>query len=99
MSQEQWDMLWALLDGILPSYVTASAVTDKETQIAIPDAEFDRLVDNITDSFDNPPSKELIAEYLAYRPAEQASFRVDCLRSLAASPAKTKLAKVLGSLG
>ncbi|KAL7822382.1 GMC oxidoreductase [Trichoderma gracile] len=99
MSQDQWDILWALLDGILPSYVRASAVTDKETQIAIPDAEFDRLVDNITNSFENPPSKELIAEYLAYRPAEQASFRVDCLRSLAASPAKAKLAKVLGSLG
>ncbi|KAL6868005.1 GMC oxidoreductase [Trichoderma novae-zelandiae] len=99
MSQDQWDMLWALLDGIMPSYVRASAVTDKETQIAIPDAEFDRLVDDITDSFEDAPSKELIAEYLAYRPADQAPFRVECVRSLAGSQAKAKLAKVLGSLG
>lgn len=99
MTEAQWDILWALLDGALPSYVPASAVTDKETQVAIPDAEFDSIVDGITSSLDGAPSREEIAEFLAFRPVDHAPFRDDCIRNLAASPAKDKLAKALGSLG
>ncbi|RFU72516.1 long chain fatty alcohol oxidase [Trichoderma arundinaceum] len=98
MTEDQWEMLWALLDGVLPSYVPASALTDKDTQIAIPDVEFDRLVDQITSSLDGAPSRDEIAEFLAFRPSTHPPFRDDCVRSLAASPARAKLAGVLGSL-
>ncbi|KAL7937714.1 hypothetical protein V8C35DRAFT_186952 [Trichoderma chlorosporum] len=94
----QWDVLWALLDGALPSYVPESAVTDSERQVAIPDAEFDRLVETITSSLDGAPSREEIAEFLAFRPVDNPLFREDCIRNLAASPARAKLAKALGSL-
>lgn len=99
MTEDQWNMLWALLDGVMPSYAPASAVTDQERQVAIPDAEFDRLVDGITSSLDGAPSREEIAEFLAFRPADYAPFRDDCVRNLSVSPAKAKLAKVLGTLG
>ncbi|KAL7798357.1 hypothetical protein V8C37DRAFT_199510 [Trichoderma ceciliae] len=99
MTEDQWEILWALLDGVLPSYVPASAVTDKDRQIAIPDDEFDRLVDQISTSLDGAPGREEIAEFLAFRPSDHLPFREDCLRSLAASPGKAKLAGVLGTLG
>ncbi|KAK4074791.1 CAZyme family AA3 [Trichoderma aggressivum f. europaeum] len=99
MTEAQWDILWALLDGAMPSYVPASAVTDKETQVAIPDAEFDGIVDGITNSLDGAPGKEEIAEFLAFRPVDHPPFRDDCIRNLAASPAKEKLAKAIGLLG
>ncbi|UKZ80749.1 hypothetical protein TrVFT333_008513 [Trichoderma virens FT-333] len=99
MTEDQWDVLWALLDGAMPSYVPASAVTDKERQVAIPDAEFDRLVQDITSSLDGAPSREEITEFLAFRLVDHPPFRDDCIRNLAASPAIAKLAKALGSLG
>ncbi|UKZ54968.1 hypothetical protein TrVGV298_008783 [Trichoderma virens] len=99
MTEDQWDVLWALLDGAMPSYVPASAVTDKERQVAIPDAEFDRLVEDITSSLDGAPSREEITEFLAFRLVDHPPFRDDCIRNLAASPAIAKLAKALGSLG
>ncbi|KAH6610304.1 long chain fatty alcohol oxidase [Trichoderma cornu-damae] len=99
MTRGQWDTLWALLDGVLPSYAPASAVTDRGAQIAIPDDEFHRLVDRIAGSLDNAPSREDMVEFLAFRPSAYPPFRDDCVRNLALSPAKAKLAGVLGTLG
>ncbi|KAM0252525.1 hypothetical protein ACHAQJ_007700 [Trichoderma viride] len=101
MTADQWEVLWALLDGVLPSYAPASAITDKDKQIAIPDDEFGRLVDQVRSSLDGAPSSDEIKEFLAYRPSEHLSFREDAIRNLAASPspAKAKLAGVLGTLG
>lgn len=99
MTADQWDTLWAILDGVLPSYVPASAVTDKDKQIAIPDDEFNGLIDKVRSSLDNAPSREEITEFLAFRPSEHAPFREDCIRGLGVSPAKAKLAGVLGTLG
>jgi hypothetical protein len=99
MNADQWETLWAILDGVLPSYVPASAVTDKDTQIAIPDDEFNGLIDKVRSSLDGAPSREEITEFLAYRPSEQPAFREDCIRGLGVSPARAKLAGVLGTLG
>jgi hypothetical protein len=99
MTTDQWEILWALLDGVLPSYAPASAVTDKHKQIAIPDDEFGRLIDQIRGSLDNAPSGEEIVEFLAFRPSEYLPFREDAIRNLAVSPARAKLAGVLGTLG
>lgn len=99
MTADQWDTLWAVLDGILPSYAPASAVTDKNKQIAIPDDEFNDLIDKVRSSLDGAPSREEITEFLAFRPSEHPPFREDCIRNLGISPARAKLAGVLGTLG
>ncbi|KAM0465238.1 hypothetical protein ACHAPV_002236 [Trichoderma viride] len=99
MAADQWETLWAILDGVLPSYAPASAITDKHSQIAIPDDEFNGLVDKVRSSLDGAPSREEIAEFLAFRPSEHPAFRQDCIRGLGISPARAKLAGVLGTLG
>ncbi|PNP47682.1 hypothetical protein TGAMA5MH_01505 [Trichoderma gamsii] len=99
MTADQWETLWAILDGVLPSIAPASAITDKDTQIAIPDDEFNSLIDKVRSSLDGAPSREEIAEFLAFRPSAHPEFREDCIRGLGVSPARAKLAGVLGTLG
>lgn len=99
MTADQWDTLWAILDGVLPSYAPASAITDKDNQVAIPDDEFNALIDKVRGSLDNAPSREEITEFLAFRPSEHPPFRQDCIRNLGISPARLTLAGVLEKLG
>lgn len=99
MTADQWETLWAILDGIMPSYAPASAITDKDTQIAVPDDEFNGLIDKVRSSLDGAPSREDIAEFLAFRPSAHPAFREDCIRALGVSPARAKLAGVLGTMG
>ncbi|KAG5982626.1 hypothetical protein E4U55_001639 [Claviceps digitariae] len=101
MSEAQWETLYALLDGFLPSITstTSSSVRDKKGSITLSDSEFENLVDECASALSNPPSRERIREYLEYRPSLDAKFREDCLRSLAIVPQRGQLAKVLNLLG
>ncbi|KAG5930397.1 hypothetical protein E4U42_001643 [Claviceps africana] len=100
MSDAQWETLWALLDGFLPSVTStsSSSVRDWNGSITLSDSEFEELVDECASALSHPPSRERIRDYLESRPSLDAKFREDCLRSLALVPQRGKLAKVLNLL-
>ncbi|KAG5985214.1 hypothetical protein E4U43_006098, partial [Claviceps pusilla] len=103
MTEAQWETLYALLDGFLPSITSASSasasVGDKNGSIVLSDAEFEKLVDECAGALSNPPSRDRIKEYLEFRPSQDAKFRDDYLRSLALVPQRGQLARVLNLLG
>ncbi|KAG6004888.1 hypothetical protein E4U21_000664 [Claviceps maximensis] len=97
MNEAQWETLYALLDGFLPSITStsSSSVQDKNGSITLSDSEFETLIDECASALSNPPSRERIKEYLEFRPSQDAKFREDCLRSLTFVPQRGQLAKVL----
>ncbi|QPH02034.1 hypothetical protein C2857_006239 [Epichloe festucae Fl1] len=101
MTEAEWDTLFSLTDGVLPSITstTSSSVKDKNGSIVLSDTQFEKLVDDCVSALSNPPSREKIKEYLEFRPSEDAKFREDCLRSLAIVPQRGQLARVMNLLG
>lgn len=99
MSHEQWETYYALLDGVIPAIVPASILSDKEGEVSVSEAEFDRIVAQFSASLDNPPDRQTIVEYLAYRPSQNPRFREDCLRLMCISPARFEFAKLMALLG
>ncbi|KAK2595760.1 hypothetical protein QQS21_006586 [Conoideocrella luteorostrata] len=97
MGEAQWETLFALLDGVLPSITstTSSTVKDKSGSILLSDTEFETLVDESVSALANPPSRDKIKEYLEFRPSQDPKFRDDCLRSLAIVPQRGQLVAVL----
>lgn len=101
MTDAQWETLYALLDGVLPSITstTSSVVTDKNTSILLSDTEFESLIDDSVAALPNGPARSKVKEYLEFRPSQDEKFREDCLRSLAIVPQRGQLIKVLNLLG
>jgi hypothetical protein len=101
MTDAQWETLYALLDGVLPSVTstTSSAVSDKKTSLLLSDSEFEALIDSSLAALSNPPARSKLKEYLEFRPSQDEKFRDDCLRSLSIVPQKAELVKVLNLLG
>lgn len=82
----QWDILYALLDGALPSITSTSAVKDKNAQISLPDEEFDRLLETSLASLAGPATKQALQQLLQDRSIDDARFRDNVLRTLSLSP-------------
>ncbi|KJZ78994.1 hypothetical protein HIM_01767 [Hirsutella minnesotensis 3608] len=97
MSEAAWDALYALLDGCLPSIAAASA-SQGSHELGLSDDEFSKVIERISSSMSDPPSKQEIADFLAYRPLDSESFRTDCLRTLANAPQKKTVADALNLL-
>ncbi|KAF4968041.1 hypothetical protein FSARC_4509 [Fusarium sarcochroum] len=87
----QWDVLFALVDGALPSIASKSAVTDEQGQIQLPDTEFDNVLDRSVKSLSAPATKDNVRAFLAERPAHDARFKDNLMRTLAiTSPTQQK---------
>ena len=82
----QWDVLFALVDGVLPSITSESTVTDDQGQIQLPDHEIDNVLDSSTKSLAAPATRDNIRAFLQERPAYDARFRDNLMRTLALSP-------------
>lgn len=100
MSQDQWDILYALLDGILPAATAASdpASGDGTTSIVVPDDEFEKILDGINKTLLDPPPREKLKEFLGMRVIDDPKFRDDCLRSLYIVPQRGQLASIMSIL-
>lgn len=87
----QWDVLFALVDGVLPSVTSRSAVTDEQGQIQLPDDEFDNVLEKSTKSLAAPATKDNIRAFLQDRPAHDARVRDNLMRTLTfSSPTQQK---------
>ncbi|KOS18612.1 Long-chain-alcohol oxidase FAO2 [Escovopsis weberi] len=97
MSPAAWDVLWALVDGALPSIVPASEAREdgRGGQLVLPDEQYRGEVEAALSSVDGGPSVEDAAAFLAERSIDDVDFRENCLRFLAVYPRKSLLAMVL----
>ncbi|KEY67148.1 hypothetical protein S7711_03009 [Stachybotrys chartarum IBT 7711] len=97
-TETQWEVLHAILDGALPSIVAESSIADDATQVALPDADFEKVLALAARPEVDAPTPEVLAAYLADRPSLDPAFREDVLTTLATSPQRQKLAGLLGFL-
>ncbi|KAF4996091.1 hypothetical protein FGRMN_4684 [Fusarium graminum] len=82
----QWDVLFALVDGALPSITSESAVTDEQGQIQLPDDDFDDILRRSTKALAAPATQDNIRAFLRDRPAHDDRFRDNLMRTLALTP-------------
>ncbi|KAF4978365.1 hypothetical protein FZEAL_5240 [Fusarium zealandicum] len=95
-SPAQWSVLFALIDGALPSITPETAVTDGQAQIRLPDDDFDHVLDEAINSLAPSAAREDIRAFLTDRPIQDPRFKDNLLRTLAFSPPSQQ--KRLGGL-
>lgn len=98
LTKTQWAVLYALLDGAVPSVAAKSAIKDPHTQVAVPDDEFQRILENASGTMIKQPSPEALAAFLAFRPVDDAKFQDDVLRTVGVTPALPQLIGLLDFL-
>lgn len=98
MADEDWELLWSLLDAILPPITSESEASDPNNQLVIPDKDLDEAIDRVVASLATPPSKDNVRKYLAMRPSLDENFRDDVRTVLRLSPQHMKLARALAFL-
>lgn len=82
----QWDILYALVDGVLPSITSQSATTDDAGQIQLPDKEYEQVIDNALKSLAGPASRDNLRALLETRPSHDLAFKENLIRTLTFSP-------------
>lgn len=95
MSQDQWDIFYALMDGALPSITSQSAMMDKTRQISLPDDEYEKVLERAAKVMPAGTDRDALKAFLGHRMTEDPLLRKDCLRMLNGAPQKAQLAKVL----
>jgi hypothetical protein len=100
LTPEQWDVLFALMDGALPGFTSKSRARQlgEAHHVALPDDEFDKILDEASKFLPEGQTREDLAEFLAGRPASEQAVRDDCLRTLEVHPGKSKLGPVMNLL-
>lgn len=86
LNPTQWRVVYALLDGALPSIASKSALKDKDGQIILPNYELDRVLEDALASLAGPATKRNLLEFLEERPSNDARFRENVLRTLSLTP-------------
>lgn len=99
MTKQGWDTIFSLIDATIPAVVAASKVTDSKTQLSIPDDELEKKIDAVLDAFKDPPPREKIVDFLGSRPIDDERFRNDCIATLAGTPQRFELGKLMHFLG
>jgi hypothetical protein len=82
----QWDVFFALVDGVLPSITSESDVTDDQDQIQLPDHEVNAVLDRSAEALAVPATRDNIRAFLRDRPVNDARFKDNLMRTLAISP-------------
>jgi hypothetical protein len=100
-SEEQWKILMAIMDTVVPSVHRETAATDKISHLSVPDVLYKTAADNIKNSVVNAPSSEDFDDFLSQRPSQNPDFRPLTTRYLdqyAPDDAKKGLGFVLSTL-
>jgi hypothetical protein len=102
MTEAQWAVYFALLDGALPGFTSQSRAAaaqkgDVEERVVLSDDEFERMLDRAGEALPAgaAKSREELAAYLEYRPLGDQGVRQDCLGVLVKSGQREQLAQVL----
>jgi hypothetical protein len=96
----QWEVLYSLLDAVLPAVAPASVAPRQETDgklgaIIVPDDEFKTIIDKAAGSSTEPPSRAALEAFFSRNITEDPQVREDCLRMIAMSARREALAKLL----
>ncbi|VUC28314.1 unnamed protein product [Clonostachys rosea] len=96
----QWEVLYSLLDAVLPAVAPVSAAPRKEADgklgaILVPGDEFKTIIDKAAGSMTEPPSRDALEDFFSRNITEDPRVREDSLRMLAMSPRKEALGKLL----
>ncbi|PHH69758.1 hypothetical protein CDD82_7536 [Ophiocordyceps australis] len=92
MSEQQWDTLFALIDGCLPSISTDAPDHDR---LGLAGEELDGMVQEISRRCKDGPSKDQVKAFLQARPSQDSKLRAECIRTLSTMPQRTQLATAL----
>lgn len=98
MTNQEWTTLFAIIDALLPAVVPQSKLSDPMKQLPVPDNEFNAIVDDTLAGLIDPPPREKLVEYLAFRAVDEAAFRTECQHSIAAAALRMQMAKFLSLL-
>lgn len=76
LSDTHWDVLFAILDTVVPAIVVKDDVPDPKVQsrLVIPLDEFEQSYEALTRTVDRPPSRDIFRAYLASRASENHDF-------------------------
>lgn len=100
-TKEQWDTLFALMDGALPGVIPDSQrleLTDVSRFVVVPDHEFNQLVDEAVPKLPEGQTRENLVAYLSTRLMDDEKVRDDVLRTLARGTTNAPLAKLLDTM-
>jgi hypothetical protein len=97
----QWQILFAIIDAILPSIVADSHVTDKRNQLRISQKQYEEAYTTIQTTMAEPPDHEKFKEYLRTRQSDSPRFVENVKRTFETVPedARKRLAGILKLLG
>jgi hypothetical protein len=99
-SETQWEVLFALMDAVLPPIVPASDLEDEHAEIRISDDELAEAYQLLKKIVASPPREEEFRAYLRLSPLADPNFVDGIKRSMStvAQEAQKKLGGVLGLL-
>lgn len=100
-TEEQWSILMAIMDTVIPSIRRETTQSDKIQQLAVSDVQYNTAVDHLKKAVCDPPTSEYLDEYLDERPSANPNFQSLLKRYLgqyAPDDAKKGLAFVLSAL-
>lgn len=100
MAKDQWDTLYALMDGALPGYTSKSKAAQllKSEHVTVPDDEFEVLVEKAAEMLPKGQTREDLERWLADNPMKRDEVKEDALRTLSHSPGKEKLGPAMSML-
>jgi hypothetical protein len=100
-TEEQWKILMAIMDTIIPSIRREATTDNKIDQLTVSDEQYNTAVDRLKSTVVNPPSSESLDEYLDERPSANPRFQSLLKRYLghyAPEDAKKGLSFILSTL-
>lgn len=99
-TETQWAVYMALMDTIVPAVVSKSALTDKEGQLGIPDAQYSSVIKTAQATVLARKDEDSLRAFLEDKPSCHPEIRAVQLRIAARLPAKQRagLGGLLSSL-
>ncbi|KAL7626990.1 hypothetical protein AAE478_003766 [Parahypoxylon ruwenzoriense] len=73
-TETQWQVLFALIDAIVPSIIVESRATDQKNQLQISESQCNEAYEHTRESMKHPPDYEKFQQYLAERPLDNPRF-------------------------
>ncbi|KAI1102629.1 long-chain fatty alcohol dehydrogenase [Jackrogersella minutella] len=73
-SETQWQVLFSLVDAVIPSIVAESRVTKRKNQLRIPQPQYEEAYEHTKRVMSNPPNYEKFQQFLEARPLENPRF-------------------------
>jgi hypothetical protein len=97
----QWQILFALVDAVLPPIVVESTMTDKQNQLKISQKRYEEAYDHLQNSMAGAPDLDKFKEYLRTRQSDNTRFVQNIKRTFDSVPEepRKKLGGVLKLLG